>query len=84
MRRKPEVSFMAPTYSIGGSNSSLTRQGGFNLRQVFMGVLFQVRNVNNIIEESGYRPCFAGYMINWYWKVCNTPHGILAIEALRP
>jgi len=27
--RKPEVSFKTPTYSIGGSNSSPTRQGGF-------------------------------------------------------
>ena len=29
--RKPEVSFKTPTYSIGGSNSSSTRQGGFLL-----------------------------------------------------
>jgi hypothetical protein len=31
--RKPEVSFKAPTYPIGGSNFSSTRQGGFLLVQ---------------------------------------------------
>lgn len=31
MMRKPEVSFKAPTYIIGGSDSSFTRRGGFIL-----------------------------------------------------
>lgn len=29
MMRKPKVSFKTPTYLVGGSNCSFTRQGGF-------------------------------------------------------
>lgn len=49
--RKPEVSFKAPTYFIGGSNSSSTRQGGFILL-VFTIAMFQARNINRKIKES--------------------------------
>ncbi len=53
--RKPNVSFKTPTYFIGGSDYSLTRQGGFILR-VLMTALFSVRNIDKKIEESGMAP----------------------------
>lgn len=39
MMRKPEVSFKAPTYIIGGSDSSFTRRGGFILLLVGIKLL---------------------------------------------
>ena len=54
---KPEVFFKTPTCIIGGSNSSLARQGGFILR-VFMIAMFFVRNLNKKIEESCTMPTF--------------------------
>jgi hypothetical protein len=47
---KPEVSFKTPTYSIGGSDYSLTRQGGFTLRFMIMALFF-VGNINRKIED---------------------------------
>lgn len=47
---KPEVSFKAPTYFIGGSDYSLTRQGGLILR-IIMTALFFVENINKKIED---------------------------------
>lgn len=55
--RKPEGSFKTPTYIVGGSNSSLTRQGGFILRVLMIALLF-ARNLNKKIEESGKMPTF--------------------------
>lgn len=49
--RKPEVFFKTPTYTLGGSDYSLARQGGFILR-VFLIALFLVRNLNRKIKES--------------------------------
>lgn len=62
--RKPEVSFTTPTYLIGGSDYSLTRQGGFILWVLgsFISALQKIacffdariaRNINREIEESG-------------------------------
>ncbi len=60
--RKPNVFFKAPTYLIGGSNYSFTRQGGFismiggflpsiaiKVRQTFtMEIMFLRENINKI------------------------------------
>jgi len=47
--RKPDVPFKTPTYIIGGSDYSLTRQGGFILR-IIMTALFFVANIHKRIE----------------------------------
>ena len=47
--RKPEVPFKTPTYIIGGSDYSLTRQGGFIVR-IIMTALFPVANIDKRIE----------------------------------
>ena len=41
--QKPEGSFMAPTYPMGGSDSSLTRQGG-----TLMSVLFTLMKLASV------------------------------------
>lgn len=69
MMRKPEVSFKTPTYLVGGSNCSFTRQGGFipvtsnkllmnrhlsvRIRQAFMMEIMFLRG--NINKISGVR-----------------------------
>ena len=53
--RKPKVFFKTPTYKLGGSNYSLTRQGGFIVR-VFLIALFLVRNLNRKIKECCVAP----------------------------
>ncbi len=47
--RKPDVPFKTPTYIIGGSDYSLTRQGGFKVR-IIMTALFFVENIHRRIE----------------------------------
>ena len=47
--RKPDVPFRTPTYIIGGSDYSLTRQGGFLVR-IIMTALFFVENIHTRIE----------------------------------
>lgn len=63
-RQKPEGTFMAPTYSLGGSDSSCTRQGGINtLIRLVMVVVLLVRNIRNREDgASAFEP--AGYLIN--------------------
>ncbi len=73
--RKPEVFFKTPTYIIGGSNSSLARQGGLILR-VFMIALFFVRNLNKKIEESCTMPTF----INIRATISGGPGGAVLSE----
>lgn len=58
MWQKPKGPFMAPTYTIGGSNSSHTRQGGINLiiklvSMVFvlLGKKFNKNRGNNIFKS---------------------------------
>ncbi len=54
-RRKPKDPFRAPTYYLGGSNSLLTRQGGFilvNVRLVFMTLILLWRIITNCIIEN--------------------------------
>ena len=56
--RKPKVSFRAPTYFIGGSNSSLARQGGFICFVAgFKRVLW--RTINNSMIESKRKITFS-------------------------
>ncbi len=47
---KPDVFFKTPTYIIGGSDCSFTRQGGFILRNIMM-VLFSVENINKKVGD---------------------------------
>lgn len=52
---KPKDPFRAPTYYLGGSDSLLTRQGGFilvNVRLVFMTLLLLWRIITNCIIEN--------------------------------
>ena len=81
MMRKPEVSFKAPTYIIGGSDSSFTRRGGFILvigikllmashlavmiRQAFKMEIMFLREDINKIKGFDYRLCFRSRMINF-------------------
>lgn len=55
---KPKDFFRAPTYCIGGSNSLLTRQGGFilvNVRLVFMILILLWRIIKNCIIENRWK-----------------------------
>lgn len=49
MMRKPEVSFKAPTYIIGGSDSSFTRRGGLIL--VMGPGLLMVRQLGVMVRQ---------------------------------
>ena len=65
MWQKPEGTFMAPTYNLGGSDSSRTRQGGINIliRLVMVAVLL-VRKIRNREDgASAFVP--ADYLINF-------------------
>ena len=54
---KPKNLFRTPTYTIGGSDSLLTRQGGFFYENeaVFMARKLLWRNINNCIIESRWK-----------------------------
>ena len=69
MCQKPEGAFKAPTYILGGSDSSHTRQGGFliihikKLMSVVMALL--AGNVKrNHRENEGYQPVETGIFIH--------------------
>jgi len=66
-RQKPEDAFMTPTYLIGGSDSSHTRQGGINIANILTAMVLKLlvkinkeMNRENILPV----PCFAGISIN--------------------
>lgn len=62
--QEPKDIFMAPTYFIGGSDSSCTRQGGVNLIAGLLMVLaLLVRRIRNR-ENNVFRPAPADYSIN--------------------
>ncbi len=62
-RQKPEDIFMAPTYIIGGSDSSCTRQGGFNfIAGLLMVLVLLVRKVKDK-QNNAQRPVLKGYSI---------------------
>lgn len=81
--RKPEVSLRTPTYNIGGSDCSFTRQGGvisamgyvvniahyllLLFRQVFMFEAKILKGNINNIKGFNYKPDNAGFEINLYW-----------------
>ncbi len=81
--RKPEVSLRTPTYIMGGSDCSFTRQGGvisamsyaisiahyllLLFRQVFMFVIKILRGNINNIKGFDYKPDNTGFAINLYW-----------------
>jgi hypothetical protein len=61
--QKPEGIFMAPTYSIGGSDSSHTRQGGILF--IFQLTMVSALLANVICEDRGNRgsrPASAGFV----------------------
>jgi len=69
MCQKPEGAFKAPTYILGGSDSSHTRQGGFltiiitKLMSVVKALL--VRSIERSYgENKGYQPVHAGFFIH--------------------
>ncbi len=62
-RQKPEDIFMAPTYTVGGSDSSCTRQGGLNfIAGLLMVLVLLVRKIRNR-ENYVFRPVLKGYSI---------------------
>ncbi len=72
--QKPKGAFKAPTYTIGGSDSSRTRQGGINLifelvSMVFMlfGEKFHIRGNNTCGSV------YTGYLIDCYEKITLNP-----------
>ncbi len=62
--QKPEGIFMAPTYSIGGSDYSHTRQGGilFILRLVTAVSALLAKAFRKNRENRGFRPAPAGFV----------------------
>ena len=90
MCQKPEGAFKAPTYIVGGSDSSHTRQGGFliihikKLMSVVMALL--AGNVKrNHREKKGYGPVLTGIFIHSSVNILNCfPLLSLPKDFLRP
>jgi hypothetical protein len=85
-RQKPEGTFMAPTYNLGGSDSSHTRQGGIKILITVLTVVLVL--LDSILkknrENTMFRPVSTGlsidYLINFPFRrsVFSTP------KVLRP
>jgi len=66
-RQKPEDVFMTPTYLIGGSDSSHTRQGGLNIANMLVAMVFRllVKINRELLRENILPvPCLSGISIN--------------------
>ena len=69
MCQKPEGAFKAPTYILGGSDSSHTRQGGFLIINIIMlmsvvKALLAGNVKRNHRENEGYQPVETGIFIH--------------------
>ena len=69
MCQKPEGAFKAPTYVIGGSNFSHTRQGGFIFTKITMLMtmvleLLVTNNKKNHRENNGFKSFITGFFID--------------------
>ena len=67
LRQKPKDPFMAPTYLIGGSDCSHTRQGGIILKIIML--VFMVKEIfgenSNKERENSFKSVFTGFSINF-------------------
>ena len=66
-RQKPEGAFMTPTYLIGGSDSSHTRQGGLNIANMLTAMVLRllVKINRELLRENILPvPCLSGISIN--------------------
>ena len=90
MRQKPEGAFKAPTYILGGSDSSHTRQGGFLIINIIMlmsvvKALLAGNVKRNHRENEGYLPVDAGIFIHSSVNILNCfPLLSLPKDLLRP
>ena len=67
MRQKPEGAFMTPTYLIGGSDSSHTRQGGINIANMLTAMVLRLLvKINKQMNRESMLPvpCLSGISIN--------------------
>lgn len=66
-RQKPEGPFMAPTYSIGGFNSSHTRQGGINFFIKLVAMIFVLlgEKTLTIFHENFFRSACSDFSIDF-------------------
>src|SRR5512135_2599363 len=67
--QKPKATFMAPTYPIGGSDFSCTRQGGINILLVKLATMIFALLGGGITEKgkySVYGPSFSGFFIDFH------------------
>jgi hypothetical protein len=64
--QKPEGTFMAPTYPIGGSDSSCTRQGGINHIEKLVAVISALLDGSLLPhrENKLYGPVITGFLID--------------------
>jgi len=65
--QKPEDVFMTPTYVIGGSDISHTRQGGINKFIMMAAMVLKLLGIKNIImnrENKRHIPLLRGISIN--------------------
>ena len=82
--QKPKDTLMAPTYNLGGSDSSHTRQGGINLMirlvMVFALLVRKIRNRENSTSAFVSTDHFINLENNFLFKplVFSTP------KVLRP
>jgi len=70
MCQKPEGPFKAPTYLIGGSNFSRTRQGGSIFTKITMLMtmvlaLLVTNNKKNHRENNGFKSFITGFFIDY-------------------
>jgi len=69
MCQKPEGVFKAPTYLLGGSNFSRTRQGGLLFTKITMLMtmvleLLVTNNKQNHRENNGFKSFITGFFID--------------------
>ena len=65
--QKPEDAFMTPTYLIGGSDSSHTRQGGINIANMIVAMVLKLLvKINKEMNRENILllPCLSGISIN--------------------
>jgi hypothetical protein len=74
--QKPEGTFMAPTYRIGGFNSSCTRQGGINNIIKKLAAVISALLEGSFLphrENKLYGPVITGFLIDLSWNFLPEP-----------
>ena len=84
MWQKPEGTSMAPTYTIGGFNSSYTRQGGISIIKKLAAVISVLLDGSLLPDRENrfYEPVITGFLIDFSYNLLPEPRVFSAPKVL--